>query len=595
MASSLNTKADLVDDAEDEEIFEDAEDTVRTEGMDLSMSICDAQTALNLFLNNKFEEAIRRMAPWSESSMYHSLAHTTLLYMQAMLSFEKPDIDAAIVSTKKSINLASSLRKKHSMMQSLKQISQKIDYSLYTDVEVHAELVFAECLLLRAMLSFVQDENLMSFIKGALKIKTCYQSYKECQKMVECRNKSNLIGYEHFVSGVRMGIGTFNLMISQLPNRVLKLLEFVGFSGNRGVGLRELRLGSDNLKSLRGPLCSLILLTYNTLITYILGTGEGDIDACSVIIKPCIEAYPESALFLFFNGRIEQIKGNIDVGISRFLDSVDSQAEWKQFHHICYWELMWCYAYQCDWLLAMKYAERLAEENKWSKATYTYLKASFLALCDGEESTRKTVDDLYSQVPNLIQRFAGKSLPIEKFALKKVKLYKAQNNQLNLAALEMIYVWNGFAIIGRDTKLLDPISQLIENTINELLQRKDKLQYYYDNYSLALLLKGVCLGIRGQRFQADMCFQEIIAHQKELKFDTYLVPWAVVERALLHIDMNELKDAENLLESAKNNFKGYALESRLHFKIHAADKQIQAKKAKLAGAKAEGGCNGGSA
>lgn len=45
-------------------------------------------------------------------------------------------------------------------------------------VEVHAELVFAESLLLRAMLSFVQDENLMSFIKGALKIKTCYQSYK---------------------------------------------------------------------------------------------------------------------------------------------------------------------------------------------------------------------------------------------------------------------------------------------------------------------------------------------------------------------------------------------------------------------------------
>jgi len=29
--------------------------------------------------------------------------------------------------------------------------------------------------------------------------------------------------------------------------------------------------------------------------------------------------------------------------ISKFEESIDSQQEWKQFHHICYWELMWCY------------------------------------------------------------------------------------------------------------------------------------------------------------------------------------------------------------------------------------------------------------
>lgn len=36
----------------------------RINDMDLAVSICDARTALNLFLNNRFEEAIKRMEPW---------------------------------------------------------------------------------------------------------------------------------------------------------------------------------------------------------------------------------------------------------------------------------------------------------------------------------------------------------------------------------------------------------------------------------------------------------------------------------------------------------------------------------------------------
>lgn len=43
----------------------------------------------------------------------------------------------------------------------------------------------------------------------------------------------------HFESGVKMGIGAFNLMISMLPSRVIKLLEFMGFSGNKVTSMRQ--------------------------------------------------------------------------------------------------------------------------------------------------------------------------------------------------------------------------------------------------------------------------------------------------------------------------------------------------------------------
>ena len=44
--------------------------------------------------------------------------------------------------------------------------------------QIHAELCYAELLMERALLTFVQDENLISFVKGSLKIRACHNSYK---------------------------------------------------------------------------------------------------------------------------------------------------------------------------------------------------------------------------------------------------------------------------------------------------------------------------------------------------------------------------------------------------------------------------------
>lgn len=52
------------------------------------------------------------------------------------------------------------------------------DYSQYTDTEVHAELCYAEVLLLQAVLTACEDENLVSFIKAGLKIRSCFQSFR---------------------------------------------------------------------------------------------------------------------------------------------------------------------------------------------------------------------------------------------------------------------------------------------------------------------------------------------------------------------------------------------------------------------------------
>ena len=81
-----------------------------------------------------------------------------------------------------------------------------------------------------------------------------------------------------------MGNGTFNLMISLLPTRVIKLLEFIGFSGNKQMGIEDLMKGSK-MTGLRQVLCVMTLLGYHLIVCYVLSHQEGDLDFCDELLQ----------------------------------------------------------------------------------------------------------------------------------------------------------------------------------------------------------------------------------------------------------------------------------------------------------------------
>lgn len=53
--------------------------------------------------------------------------------------------------------------------------------------------------------------------------------------------------------------------------------------------------------------------------------------------------------------------------VALFEDGCKAQQAWKQFHHMCYWELMWCFTYKRVWKMAYFYADLLSQESRWSK------------------------------------------------------------------------------------------------------------------------------------------------------------------------------------------------------------------------------------
>lgn len=105
---------------------------------------------------------------------------------------------------------------------------------------------------------------------------------------------------------------------------------------------------------------------------------------------------PQGALMLFYTARIALLKGDLTfvstVNASttwahvvlaatkyqlavnlfpqaqeKFLACIAAQEEWRQIHHLCYWELMWAYSFELRWKEAYHYADLLCKENKWSQ------------------------------------------------------------------------------------------------------------------------------------------------------------------------------------------------------------------------------------
>ncbi|XP_065556695.1 tetratricopeptide repeat protein 39B-like isoform X2 [Artemia franciscana] len=571
--------------ADEEVVFEDAVEAISVlestpemkirkistdQRVPLDEAMVEAKKAVDLFFNNKFTEAKDSLEPKADRSFYHALGNGTFEFLQAIMTYQPKDMERASNVLKSAIEVCNAYRRKTSIAESLGRMVKKADYDAYTEEEVHAELAYAECLQLKAVLTFTEDETLMSFVKGGMKLRSCFQSYKECWQILQNRDVSEDKHTMHFESGVRMGVGAFNLMISMLPAKVLKLLEFIGFSSSRSYGLEELERGYNLENSMRRILCAMVLLGNHLIMAYVLGTGEGDLKLADRIVTEQLQLYPDGVWFLFFKGRLEFVKCNIDEAIRWYTMSWKSQNIWPQFHHICYWELTWSHCFKQEWRTAVEFMSKLVLESKWSKCIYAYMKCAFLLMLGDRMTSRERdeVNALMRELPQWKQRIAGKSLPMEKFSVKKSARFINQKNSLCLPGLEMILVWNGIRILGKDWNCIEGMYRIADVEATEIQNQRQGDKFYHDNLALALLLKGTCLRHMKSPLQAEDTLIDCIDLESKIIEDTYIIPYAMVELGLMFIEHGKRDQGKVLLEKARSNYKGYSLESRLHFRIH---------------------------
>ena len=107
----------------------------------------------------------------AENSIYHAMGYAVFKFLKASMMFEEKEIQEASTVLEQALITIDKFRKKNGVMTSLGRLFWQTNYENYTDLEVHAELCFAEVLLLKSVLNLIEDQSLMSFVKAGMKVR----------------------------------------------------------------------------------------------------------------------------------------------------------------------------------------------------------------------------------------------------------------------------------------------------------------------------------------------------------------------------------------------------------------------------------------
>ncbi|KAJ1986248.1 hypothetical protein H4R33_003474 [Dimargaris cristalligena] len=422
--------------------------------------------------------------------------------------------------------------------------------------QLHAELIHAEATLLRAVLNIYSEDGLLSFLKEGLHVRSSYLTYRDFGKFLDWADRPENAAVhaksidQHLVSGVALGLSIFNLILSLLPSKYLRIVEIFGFTGDRDRALAMLEVAGgwrapdplaattaandgpfkpapdqDTLAipdiyacplGLRRVFCDLVILFYHTVFASAFPVKGVNIGLSQRIMRYHLERHPNSVLFMYFASRTHQILAEIPAAIVEYEYTITIQKEWVQLQHLCYWELVINHFALLQFNpQATRYLTMLLKESRWSKAVYTYvLAASYYNQSsvsrDPSQPTAvspKMIRETMHEVSQATQKIGGKSIPIEKFVARKARKFFMQNQKLLLPAFEMMIIWSVFNIMPR------PYLWLALSTIDEAIAQLESIApppesasgrnggngesttadgvYYYDDLCLAYLLRGV--------------------------------------------------------------------------------------------------------
>ncbi|KAF9964424.1 hypothetical protein BGZ70_006473 [Mortierella alpina] len=442
-------------------------------------------------------------------SMYYDLGRGIIQGMRAIATFDPDEIAMGMQMFEQTIKTADKQRKGSMMgLGSVKAVGSFVvgtigagSFKGMTRVQKHAELVYAEATLLRTGLSVFYHMDLWMVLEEAINLRSAFtiiQGLKSFMDSVESelRAGKNIDHYqidEHLVSGVTLSYALYNIIISFLPDVIIKMLQFMGFPSDRDWGMAMLaacgdwdpsaaaespeehkeRLSSSANDGIRRQFCDMVPIIYHTIVSSFIPLKHVDFAFAKRINDYNLELYPDSPFYIYFKGRHLQVTSKLDEAIATYKSLKPVEARWHNFTHISVFEELMCAMMRADHDTACEKSRQLLKESRWSKCCYRYLTA-ITGLERGKESEKKKINSLMEKVEDGMQKIAGVNLFFETFCARKAKRYVKEGHLL-LPSFDFMILWNSFDMMPPKAlkRALDIISGEVHR-LRELLPNKMK-------------------------------------------------------------------------------------------------------------------------
>ncbi|KAM3603886.1 uncharacterized protein V6R79_003621 [Siganus canaliculatus] len=578
---------------------EPASGSVEDEKLD---SINDAELALkgiNMLLNNGFKESDELFRTYRNRSPLMSFGASFVSFLNAMMTFEEEKMQMAFEDLKATEKLCES--ENAGVIETIKnKIKRSMDpqrSGVAALERLQRQIIIADCQVYLAVLSFIKQE-LSSYIKGGWILRKAWKMYNKCYSDIthlqehsrrraseqqaapspSLSSSSELSNHSRSSSpgpspsqrqdtvspealdrlkgSVSFGYGLFHLCISMVPPHLLKIVNLLGFPGDRMQGLSALTYASES-KDMKAPLATLALLWYHTVVQPFFALDGTDTQAGLIEAKSILQQreaiYPNSSLFMFFKGRVQRLECQISSALTSFRDALDLASDQREIQHVCLYEIGWCSMIELNYREAYTAFERLKTESRWSQCYYAYL----TGVCQGATGDLEGAVAVFKDVQRLFKR---KNNQIEVFSVKRAEKLKSTSLSKELCILsviEILYLW----------KALANCSTARLQTMLQVLQEVDDAS----SAGLKNLLLGAISKCLHNTKDAIQYFHLAARDEVGRLSNSYVQPYSCYELGCVLLNTPEsVVRGRMLMLQAKEDYAGYDFENRLHVRIHSA-------------------------
>lgn len=347
------------------------------------------------------------------------------------------------------------------------------------------------------------------------------------------------------ISGIQFGIGAVHLVLSSLPQKILRTVAAFGWKADKHLGFALLKLCLEDRRA-RASMSSVMLLAYYTTLTSLCPQILAD-QYTQPAIETLLDAqktFPNSAIFLYFAGKTSRLARNLALSTQSFVYAIEtSKKEWAEVEvlHMCSYEIGFNHMMKNKWAEAAAIFQTLFKERYWSQLIFKYLTGACLDMM----GHRTEAILAFAEIPQLTASSSNSKNSsthgIEQYILRKVKLFQSsgyQDMDMTMCALEYMYLFNAYEFM--EMTQLEQNLALTDYALSRILEA-EKLEYgirttellpetpppeYHDQRGALLLIKASILSAMGRYQESIIHLNWIVDHKNKMTTDKWVVPFA---------------------------------------------------------------------